>query len=429
MAIGSLNEDRFKEVLYSHLSPSRPVSSVHLLRGRTKKLQQIRQALASPGRHVFVYGDRGVGKTSLAQTAATVYQGPQGHFVTLSCAVPFFQLMHDLTARCQSAQRSNKAHGTIRLDDHGQPSADAIKVTASINEAIANLKEILPSNRPLIAVLDEFDLVTNDFEKQLFADFIKQVSDQNVPLKLVFTGIGRSITDLLNIHNSAFRYLETVELERLDHSARLEIVTSSANAFGITVEYNSQIRISQVSDGFPHYVHLICEKMFWNLFNKSEVVTRTTAADYVEAVDDAASSIQAFLREAYNTATRKYTNDYEEVLWAAADSPLLERPSTEIFQSYKRILAVRRKQQLESDQPALIEPADEDDLRRKFNGRINRLKTPAHGRILIGTRAGWYEFRENIVRGYVRIKAEQAGVPLEVDHPLLKTKFVRAESK
>jgi uncharacterized protein len=208
----------------------------------------------------------------------------------------------------------------------------------------------------------------------------------------------------------------------------MEIISACADALGVDVARDTSIRISQVSDGFPHYVHLICEKMFWILFNKIEVVSRATAGDYAQAISDAAESIQAFLQEAYNRATRKYTDDYEEILWAVADSPLLERPSSQIFQSYKRILNAMPKDRKLRDEKSIAAKwfngkKDEEDLRKKFNGRINRLKTEAYGSILIATRAGWYEFRENIVRGYVRLRAEEAGVPLEVDHPLLGRRF------
>jgi hypothetical protein len=126
-----------------------------------------------------------------------------------------------------------------------------------------------------------------------------------------------------------------------------------------------------VSDGFPHYVHLICEKMFWHLFNKADVVDRVTAQDYVEAIRQAAAGIQAFLREAYNQATRKYTNDYEEVLWAVADSPMLERPSTEIFLSYKRILAnLPRERRILRSGEAKRDETSEENLRKRFNQTI-----------------------------------------------------------
>ncbi|HEU0156585.1 MAG TPA: hypothetical protein VFQ82_10995, partial [Stellaceae bacterium] len=73
--------------------------------------------------------------------------------------------------------------------------------------------------------------------------------------------------------------------------------------------------------------------------------------------------------------------------------------------------------------PLRSDAMSEELLRKRFNQRINRLKREAHGRILVATRTGWYEFRENLVRGYVRLRAEHAGVPLEVDHPLLRKKF------
>ena len=78
---------------------------------------------------------------------------------------------------------------------------------------------------------------------------------------------------------------------------RLEIINDCANALDIGVSRDTAIRIAMVSDGFPHYVHLICEKMFWHLFNKPEFADKVLAQDYVEAISQAAAGIQAFLRE------------------------------------------------------------------------------------------------------------------------------------
>ena len=50
----------------------------------------------------------------------------------------------------------------------------------------------------------------------------------------------------------------------------------------------------------------------------------------------------------------------------------------------------------------------------------NNLKRANHGSILTGTRQGWYEFTEKMIRGYVRLKAEQEQLVLEADHPGVK---------
>jgi hypothetical protein len=102
--------------------------------------------------------------------------------------------------------------------------ANPLREISSINEAVYEIRNALQSyaEEPIV-VFDEFDLITDDKDKQLFADLIKQISDQGIGLKMIFTGIGRAISDLLKIHNSTARYLETIELQRLDIDYRLEV--------------------------------------------------------------------------------------------------------------------------------------------------------------------------------------------------------------
>jgi hypothetical protein len=48
--------------------------------------------------------------------------------------------------------------------------------------------------------------------------------------------------------------------------------------------------------------------------------------------------------------------------------------------------------------------------------RITALKSKACGSILIPHRRGWYQFKENIIRGYVRLRAEEQGVELATEY-------------
>ena len=74
MAIKGISRDEFIRLLPQLLTPTTPIRSAEFLRGRDKILEDIRRAFIQPGRHVFIHGDRGVGKTSLAQTAAIEHQ-------------------------------------------------------------------------------------------------------------------------------------------------------------------------------------------------------------------------------------------------------------------------------------------------------------------------------------------------------------------
>lgn len=76
----------FGKHLNRALSPSSPISSIEYLYGRQKELTQIERALMSKGRNIFIFGERGVGKTSLAKTAANQYQSSDREFIDVSCA-------------------------------------------------------------------------------------------------------------------------------------------------------------------------------------------------------------------------------------------------------------------------------------------------------------------------------------------------------
>src|ERR1700722_18831315 len=110
--IKGLERETFVKILHTNLSPTSPIQSEEHLFGRSKQLQLIEQALCAPGRSIFIYGDRGVGKTSLAQTVAYSHQSAGQHPVLLACTphTTFTDLMVDgVTA----VQDKKKTGGTI----------------------------------------------------------------------------------------------------------------------------------------------------------------------------------------------------------------------------------------------------------------------------------------------------------------------------
>lgn len=67
--IHELTLEQFASELGSVASHSKPIDQVSHLKGRESQINTVKQAIYAAGRHVFIYGERGVGKTSLAKTA------------------------------------------------------------------------------------------------------------------------------------------------------------------------------------------------------------------------------------------------------------------------------------------------------------------------------------------------------------------------
>jgi uncharacterized protein len=122
----------------------------------------------------------------------------------------------------------------------------------------------------------------------------------------------------------------------------------------------------------------------------------------MRAIAAALMSTEAHLRSAYDKATMKYDDAYQEVLWAMADHFELIRNAKSVYDtSYQRIMELRQKPPLSYEQ---------------FKSRINNMKMPRHGEIVASDRANWFHFRENMIRGYVRLRAEGVGVRLALEH-------------
>lgn len=421
MVISSADEAKFRDALRRHFTPAKPISSQEYLRGREAKLRDIDRAFNSEGKHIFIFGDRGVGKTSLARTAGFIHGSSEGEPPTIECEIKSspYQLLRDIAIRClppkdvveQAVKKSGMRLGSIfGAEVQKEIRSGHIPAITSMNDALAIVSYVATLNRksPII-IIDEFDVIEDQDTRRAFASFLKHISDQEIPLRFIVCGIGDSLDEMIGSHLSTGRYLKPIELERLPHDARWEIITSAAEEIGVGIDKETCIRIGQISDGFPYYVHLLGEKLLWAMHDDPSAVCISQPEHFETALRDAAHEAEPSLKRSYEMATQKYNDDYQEVLWAVADSANLRRQMKEVFASYQRIMgSVKNRQALDQ---------------KKFYDRMNSLKKERHGQILRTTSAGWYEFRENRIRGYVRLMAERAGVQLEPEHHLAGRRF------
>ena len=411
MSIGILTKEEFIATLQHYLSASGPIQSAELLRGRKRQLETVEEAFASPGRNVFIYGDRGVGKTSLAQTAAHQHQSSDRDPIIVACdaSTTFSNMVQSIANKILANPLGSNMRSTTKLKA-GVPSVVSAEremtsdrggntpLVTDINSAVLLLKHLSDGRRDkTVVVVDEFDLIRNEDDKVSIANLLKQVGDQKIDIQFIFCGIGKSLDTLLGAHGSAHRYIQEVKLEPLVYGPRLEIIEASASAFGVDIETRIKTRIAAVSDGFPHYVHLVCEKLYWEMFRDPQPCPAVTLEHYRNAIRSAIEAAQQRHRKAYEKATMKEAGDYEEILWAAANHSDLFQNNDVIYASYQKIMEMRGKQPVE---------------RAKFTPKLSSLKSPSCGRILTSPRRNWTEFQENMIRGYVRLRAEDQGIEL-----------------
>ncbi len=420
----TFEEAEFAHLLSANIRPAKPIESPHLLQGRQAILRDIDRTLYSPGMHIFIYGERGVGKTSTALIAAKTRT--EGEVLAVGCdeTSTMVQIVRDICRVLLDARlltRSGETSGTagvntglfkLELSRKGFPSWNIPEHIKGVNEAASLIDECLKTrgDSPVV-IIDEMDRVKSDEFKREFSDLIKRIHDKRIGITFIMCGIGKNIDEIIGSHLSAHRAIAPIELPRISMDARWAILGQAADAVGFEVPKEHYIRVSQISDGYPYYVHLFSEGYLWSIFDHSKFSKLGTTEDFHSATTRSIERAEPPLRNSYNFATQKTTGsyDYEEVLWSVAAQTHFDRQIVEIYnRSYLPIIDTRRYATKNYDRkPLEIE---------QFRKRLYSLCSDRHGSILIKKRNSWYSFTENVVRGYVRLVAERNGIQLGSDH-------------
>src|SRR5262245_40885630 len=183
MAIRGVTDEDLKHILSENLTPSDSIKTPERLFGREKTLTTIDRAFSSPGRQVFIYGDRGVGKTSLAQTAAYLHTGIENPPIYVMCGrtnnfgqtilaianatVPVEQRL-EKAASGGSFNFNLPALGGVGYSD-GTKSSLNIAAPQSLNEALDIVRYVAAKRtNTTIIMIDEMERIESHTEREKF---------------------------------------------------------------------------------------------------------------------------------------------------------------------------------------------------------------------------------------------------------------------
>lgn len=419
MANNFFDQERkeFRRRVDYFLHPSRHIELPNQLYGRRPAIQQMQDAFETSGSHPFIWGPRGIGKTSLGHTACEAFSED----VTLAAAVAcgrdtsfrdlIDDILSDAVTRKPSFLKDRKLSASlnafgITLSSEGQ-GIESTGNKISVNQAATLLESTLSLSRygekTPVVVIDEFDRLKDATTFQQISDLLKQLSVISSRIKICFCGVTDDLGSLLSAHESVERYIYGVELRPLSHDSIWSLVHDVEAEFAIDFDRGKEYRIGQIAAGYPHFAHLVLKNSLIAAYDLSFEEDAISDEVFREGLNRSASQAATRLRTAYENAIRKGTDRYIEVLFAVANSEHMNRQFKDIISDYDRIMGGRLNRDGYD-----TSKNNAQDLRNAVNSLHKR------GYLKKG-KSGWYQFEDPMLRSYVRLVAETEGVELSDD--------------
>lgn len=354
--------------------PATEMEDPRLFAGRKKEIRALVQALHSQGACPVIYGERGLGKSSLAlqgewiaagDTQLLEQYGMLGWAFTetehllpvyLNCADDTHNTI-DVLQRAINALSTAATLGSppsVRMTERTETLKvsllkvfEAEEVNKFVQEpgahSIANVTqgEILielankiasDTGHPVLIIIDELDRV--DDTSGLGA-FIKTASSPS--LRFLLVGIAQNLSELLADHLSIERSCVPIPVPRMT-SSELRSITERAEAYlravpdpryRIVFSGEAKEALAEISDGFPWFVHVLGQDALTATLDRSG--RSVSVPDIQQAVRDLANNrfAQQF-SDLYRQAVRE-SPQREAVLRAFALAPAANIASADVF--------------------------------------------------------------------------------------------------
>ena len=275
---------------------------------------------------MIIFGERGVGKTSLANVLSS-FVSPNINLLPtrINCDAgdnfetvwkKVFEEMHIISTKPgMGFNAPDQVKHFIPKDFFREPSI-------APNDVRKAIIQISSSFLPLI-IIDEFDRLKEDVRK-LFADLIKSLSDYSLNATVVLIGVGSNVEQLIEEHESVSRSLVQISMPRMNPDEIRAIITNALNYLGMNINENTLMKIVSLSKGLPHYTHLIgLHATRSALDNSSLMVTDSNLENAIKK--SIADSQHSIITDYYKAIKSSYKNNlFSQIILACALAPVNE---------------------------------------------------------------------------------------------------------
>jgi Cdc6-like AAA superfamily ATPase len=297
-------------------TPSAPIDNQALFAGRVNQLNRIISAVSQRGQHAILFGERGVGKTSLANVLLKMLRGSQ-------------EKLKSVIVNCDTEDRFEQLWCKIFLELENVKDLDFEQ--HQVNPEFIRVRLQQQITNSAIIIVDEMDRLRSDAHyTSLMADTIKTLSDHSVNATLVLVGVASAVEELIAEHLSIERALIQIQMPRMSALELTEILRKGLELLSMTMDQEVMQSIVFLSQGLPNYVHLLA--LYASQSAIRENSSSINVGHLLKAIKQACENAQHSIMSTYSTSISSSRQEtiYPKVILACA---LAEKDETGFFRA------------------------------------------------------------------------------------------------
>ena len=280
-------------------TPSRPKRADHHFAGRESTLARIVGVIQDQKSHILIYGQRGLGKTSLANVAGARFAEAGYSVVRYACGTD--SLFADM------------ARGLLQRLPHDVLESSGIDASAwrtEVREADqagltpTRLIELLSTfpNQRLLMIVDDLDNITSSGFHRSLIETLKGVSDQALPVSFLMVGVAENIRVLVGEDPRLERNTVAIQLPFMARGEIEALVRQGMSDSGLGCDESIIAVIATLARGLPFIAQTLCLHAASRAIREGEeAVSNESLSSALERVLD---EIDPRIRDLYERTTR-----------------------------------------------------------------------------------------------------------------------------
>lgn len=369
-------------------TPGPAINEVAQFAGRKAVIQRLQDIAIERARHAMIFGERGVGKTSLANVFYKDLNSDTKEIREISVdadsADSFDSLWRKVFRRIKWPEED------LSLDLQFPHAIEPDHVYLQLCRFKIN--EI-----PII-IIDEYDRIQDDMCRILMTDLIKALARAPNNPTLILVGVADNILQLVRDHGSISRNLVQIPMYRMSNEEITEVVSSRIRRLRMRITADALWRICYFSAGLPFYAHSL---------GKYSALTAIEGERLDINEKTVTSSIKKCMADVDYTIVESYTRATEQIYRKG-----------NIFSSVLAACALTETNDLGQFTAANVEAPmsaimGSDHKVTSFSFHLNEMSGPERGNVLRKTgsrRTYQYHFSDPSMQPYIIMKSLDDGI-------------------